>query len=268
MAHPPKDSFVVAERLRMDLAERFLRPVPLPVREFSSDFGDRSDVDLTPPPGTVVVYFARDTTVLDRLSRAFEAADLTVLAELRRELDGRRSITPSKNFDLLQLVRQSDCVFDIRYGGRTLASNKILPDAELLGSVSISWTGGELDDNLFSVVEYHKREEAGPHLQYVAYRRPPYLTDMERSMVSRIPSAISEIHLGVVTPDETRTAREVCAIVEKAAKDAAKTRTCGPDLTLLAQLEEEIRNGTISPEASVRELVRARLELMTRTLQQ
>jgi hypothetical protein len=265
MGHP-KDAMVAAERLRMELMERFLRHIPLRVREFSSNFADQSEADLSPMPGTIIVFFAHEPDVLKRLSRALDSQDPEALLSIRREVDEKRSAPPTKNTDMVQIAAQSECVFDVRYNGRTILANCLLPDSELLGSASVSWTGGELDDDMFSLVEYHKRESDVPALNYLAYKRAPFLTDLERSMVARIPPEISEIHLGVRSPDETRTAREICRIVERAAKQAARTRTCARQLDALEDLEESIRSGQISPEATVRELVKARLELMVRTL--
>ncbi|MFC5805440.1 hypothetical protein [Streptomyces formicae] len=261
-----KDSMVALERLRMDLMERSLRHIPLRVRTFSSDFADQSDADLAPMPGTVIVFFAHDADVLKRLSKALDGQDSKALMALRVEVDEKSSIVPTKGTDMVQILAQSECVFDVRYNGRTILDNCALPDSDLLGSAAVSWTGGELGDGMFSIVEYHKRESDVSTLHYLAYKRAPFLTDLERSMIAQIPPEISEIHLGVRSPDETRTAREVCRIVEKAAKDAARTRTCARQLETLERLEESIRNGQISPEATVRELVKARLELMVRTL--
>ncbi|MGW7064921.1 hypothetical protein ACWGHM_41425 [Streptomyces sp. NPDC054904] len=266
MAHPTKDSMVAVERLRIDLMQRFLRHIPLPVREFSSDFADQSDADLAPMPGTVIVFFAHNPAVIKRLRKALDREDTRALLKLRRELDEVRSPRPTTNLDMAQMAAQSECVFDVRYMARTVLANRLLPDSDLLGSASVSWTGGELDNDKFSIVEYRKRELHDPRLHYLAYKRAPFLSELERSMVDRIPPEISEIHLGVRSPDPTRTAREVCQAVEKAAKGAVKTRTCARQFDLLENLEKAIRSGQISPEATVRELVKARLELMVRTL--
>ncbi|MFE2880163.1 hypothetical protein ACFXG6_25125 [Streptomyces roseus] len=250
----------------MDLMERFLRHVPLHVYTFSSDFADHSDADLAPMPGTVIVFFAHNPAVLKRLRKALSRQDNKALLKLRSEVEEVRSPRPATNTDMAQIATQSECVFDVRYMGRTILTNRLLPDGDLLGSAAVSWTGGELDDDKFSIVEYRKRECNVPRLHYLAYKRAPFLSALEQSLVDRIPPDISEIHLGVRSPDPTRTAREICRIVERAAKGAARTRTCSRQFDVLEDLEKAIKTGQISPEATVRELVKARLELMVRTL--
>jgi len=250
--------------LRASLAERFLRPAKLAIYDLPENVIE-SSADLTPPPGTVTVFFSRESAVLEQLKTALEQGDERSLQHLRERANSGKQRKIFTDEDAVRLVQSADTVFDVRYGGRTVSGNRALPDGEVLGSVVLSWTGGSIDNSAFSVIEYNNSEVAGQQLYYLAYRRAPKLTELERGMLDQIPTEMSEIHLGAIVASETKTMEEVAKMVHDAAEHAKQTRTCGPDI--LDDLQQLISQGRISPEASVRELVRARLELMTRSMQ-
>ncbi|ROO86916.1 hypothetical protein EDD29_4500 [Actinocorallia herbida] len=250
------------EQLRDSLFERFLRPGPLAIADVAEDVVE-SDADLTPPPGTITVFFARDPQVLAELGAALALNDGAGLAAVRVRADEARGALPESDDAARSSVHAAGTVFDVRYAGRTIAGNRVLPEGELLGSVVLSWTGGALDDDAFSVVEYGTEELAEQELAYQAYRRRPVLTELEQAMLERLPAELAEVNLGTITASETKTMEEIARIVEREAKHAVQTRTCGPEN--LDALQELIEGELISPEASVRELVRARLDLMTQS---
>ena len=256
-------SYDAIQSFHQELSERFFRSTQIDLRFF-----ERSDIDpdsdLIPVPGAITVFFSRDEGILRHLADALEMADAEALTRIRSEV-AERTVRRARRsgYAALEAIRTVESVFDIRYRDRTLWQDRALPEGEVLGSALISWTGGPLATDVLTAFEYVQHEESGPQYKFLAYARAPFLTDLERRMLERFPSDVAEIQLSTLVEAETKTFDEVAKVVDDAVHKAEQTRTCGPDL--LDRFQQVLEAGAISPEATVKELVKARLELMTRS---
>jgi len=158
---------------------------------------DRAYFLLKPPPGSINIYWSHSgSTLIKELKEAYVTRDENALGSLSSQLvtawkERRVRSIP----EAARLAIEAPLVFDIRYGGKTLAESLWAPE-EGCGTLTLPYNGGPLQLENFSVVAYllEKTREASPEVLIVV--APPVLTDLEKQALGTIPSQFSEMLIG------------------------------------------------------------------------
>jgi hypothetical protein len=88
-------------------------------------------------------------------------------------------------------------IVDVVYGRSWLAKHVLISTAAQIATSAAVWSGGALDHEKFSVWAYPSGEarEGDAEVEVVTILVPPKLSEIERALVSAVPSALSEIHI-------------------------------------------------------------------------
>lgn len=222
-----------------------------------------NDVILPPFPGTVMfVSERRGKGVLARLKRAYLSGDIDTLhalgADIKRDVESRRGMSVGA---AAQLLIESPLFYDLRYGGKTLVSQAALIHDVTIGSVTLPWNGGELDDSLFRVVNYRKDTEADVcEADHLIIKRKPLLNDLEKQALAAVPRESSELHIAeiVACPFVCGVGIVVTTVLYCLATLAG--RQCFPNgkkLSEIKGLDKDLID-SLGPHATARELLVAR----------
>jgi hypothetical protein len=84
---------------------------------------------------------------------------------------------------------------EIRYGRKTLRSGMFVGGGLHLATAKVLYNGGELDPKSFGFVQYVNPAVKGA-LQAIVVVHGPRLSDLEKEMLSRVPTDQSEVNLG------------------------------------------------------------------------
>lgn len=195
---------------------------------------DRLYFLLKPPPGSINIYWSHSgSTLINELKKAYIARDKNALELLSPPLVAAwkkrrvRSIPQAA-----KLAIEAPLVFDIRYGGKTLAESLWIPE-DGCGTLTLPYNGGTLQLEDFSVVSYLSRsaQEQSPDVLIVV--APPVLTDLETQALQAIPSQFSEMLIGASPVACT----VLVTIVVFVALVTVVTTCCQPFHDKLAELE-------------------------------
>ena len=232
-----------------------------------------NDLDsLIPPRGTIVIYYAAaDSKVLDDLARAFLAENVHEVRSIARELQSNSSSRPRlSEEEALRGLHGADCLFDVRYRGKTIADLLGLYGGLRFATTTLSYIGGPTVRDDFQIVQYLKTKEH-PGYKFLITIRPPVLTALEQAVIEKIPVEMLEVTVG--RPMAADTAKEVADAVREAAEKAVRDKRArengGPtpeSTRLLHEIEEMLKAGTIGPTETAEALMRARHELLFRSI--
>jgi hypothetical protein len=142
--------------LRNSLLERTLRFVKPQIMTLD-DIDDSGDaIAIVPPPGSIVVYYAaRGEEIIDRLSVALSTRDNSQLSVLgnkaRKQFNDQPRLSETQ---ILEEISSVPCLFDVRYGRKTVAENVGLFGSNSFGTVTLTYIGGPIADEDFQLVEY------------------------------------------------------------------------------------------------------------------
>jgi hypothetical protein len=274
-------------RAQQELDEEILDRPPRVVAPAVVRVDSETDhVPLAPFPGTLVVYYASpDVGELDTLEAEGRRGERSAVSSLYAMLSALHEqvaapggeIDQPTDLEALQRLRQARVLFTVRYGQRTLVERAGLAPARdfgtqgltagrRFGTLTFPFVGTELDTAAFQIVE-HPRTNDERSNRYVVAFRPPELTDLEQSVAERIRSDAFERTIGIAMASDC--AKQVADVVKKAAEDAVKekhAKTKGCAFEMLDRFNEVIQEGALTPDASIDELVRARHELIVRSM--
>ena len=183
-------------------------------------------------PGTVTFFVASSgSTLFDRLRDAAGAQDAELLDVLTAHVaEGvtravhRAALDADSDEESEQIIdfNSVPTIGEFRYRGRLLGRG-MFPTSDLeVVAERIFWTGGPLDDNEFTFVEY-AREGAEPHLQALVVKSQPVLNAVESAVIDQIPAEQSDLHLRAIGPQAFPVAAAV-AVAKGAAAAYRGTR--------------------------------------------
>jgi hypothetical protein len=135
----------------------------------------------------------KGTSLVSRIRKAAASPgeDARVAEFLYSQYQGKPQLSPYRAWRLLQ---SSPVVADVRYGGRTLATNVFIPPyAEAVWFAS-PYNGGKLTADELTLVEHHK-EESKVGFEAVAIKHTPPLTAAERAALEKVPASQLELNL-------------------------------------------------------------------------
>jgi hypothetical protein len=221
--------------------------------------------DLLPPfAGTVMLFSEKKGRgVLARLKEAYLTGDRDALrvlgAEITYEVEQRQVVSVKA---AAQMLIDSPLSYDLRYGGKTLVGEIAMINDISLGSITLPWSGGELDASQFKIVNYRKSEtlpeEEEEGVEHLIVKRRPALNDLERQMLGAIPLEQSELHIGEIVACPWLCATAVVVIY--ALVTAAGQNNCGYNAKRLKDIQSLSNDALekLGPHATVRELLVAR----------
>jgi hypothetical protein len=264
----PRSAIQTLAALRRELQTRdlqFVKPTVLTVGDVESG-GDAQAV--TPPAGSIVIYYAAaGDKLLASIQAALSAKDNKQLARLGREARKRlEAWEPRSENQILAELPEIPCLFDVRYNTKTVADHVGLLGKLRFGTVTLPYTGGRIADNGFQIAEYRKTAQTRGY-QYFIAKRAPVLTRLERAALERVSAELSEIHVG--SPVAEDTVKEVADVVKQMVKEAKEMKEQakrGPRFDLLDRLDKLLEQGKVSPTATAQALIEARLELLARSM--
>lgn len=172
---------------------RLIRSVKPEVITFESSGED----NLAPLPGSVLMVAGRKgNAIFEDLRRAFRASDRTQLSSLGKQLitmvQRRKVVSVAQ---AVRLIKNAPSLFDLRYRSTTLAPNISLVGGVEIGTISFPYNGGHLNDDEFSIVEYHQAETERDYDVFLV-KRSPDLSELERSMLEQVAETSDMLNLG------------------------------------------------------------------------
>jgi hypothetical protein len=148
------------------------------------------------PPGSVTVFVAEQgARILQRVREVAtgQEEDEIELAEYLKSLfEGRERIS---YYEAWRQLSRAPVFASIRYGGRTLANNVLLPEGPELVVLENPYNGGGLSPPNLTLVE-HRRDDTDFALEAVALKHMPPLTDVELRAIELVPEDQLELNLG------------------------------------------------------------------------
>jgi hypothetical protein len=220
------------------------------------------------PPGCIMAVFARKGgTVLQDLEHAIVRGNTTSInefaARMREQYSARRMVSMA---EAVAVISNEPVFAELRYGGKTLASNLCVPDNLPAAIVTFAYSGGQLADEGFSLVEY-PRTGAREELEVLLVRRPPILTDVERRALELVPADQLELNIGNAAYCFAATG-VVVAYVAVAIVVVTAVGNCASDYDRLARVSLPAdRVHQLGPAGTARELLRLRRELLEEIMQ-
>jgi hypothetical protein len=215
---------------------------------------------LAPFPGTVTVYVGDpEAAAWQDLKSALQAGDLEALSSQTgpevEHIDGRTAV---------ERLTDSPVYGDLRYAGRSVIDNVGLLSPQGYATAVVPYNGGPITAEDFQFVEY-TLPESRSNLEYFVVARPPRVSELEGAILAQVPAASREIQVGVASKDETKTAREICDIVRKAAQDELARRR-GAHVVEIETQEQELINqvveSSVDPSATAVELLSIRRQAL------
>jgi len=129
-------------------------------------------------------------------------------------------------------IIEAPVYFDLRYGGKTLATTIALINGSTIGSILLPYNGGQLRDEDFSIIEYYRSEPPAGY-DYLLIKCPPHLSDIEQKAVDAVPADQLELNIGSsITPAfPVDMVKEVARAINRAIDRAVNGRMAGPGPT-------------------------------------
>lgn len=179
--------------LRMFAAHlRESRPIrysPIPVIEYHSP---KTKGHVLAPSGSVMVYVTeKGSDLLPRIREAAAGKDTKIIDELYGQFHDRPLMKP---YAAWRQLEASPVVADVRYGGRTLATNVFLPHGMKAVWFASPYNGGRLAPEELTLVE-HVVEGSKSAYEAVAVKCTAPLTAAERAALDKVPVEVSEVNL-------------------------------------------------------------------------
>lgn len=156
---------------------------------------------LKPPPGSVQLFWARrGSPLLRKVESAYSSRDVAALKELSERIVKTVKTQPMTSVETaVDATIASPVYFDLRYGGKTLASSLALPRPIEISNLLFAYNGGPLDDGRFAVADYFKRRRSDDQdkLAYdvLLVKAAPVLSELERKALEAVPEEQQEMHL-------------------------------------------------------------------------
>ncbi len=235
--------------------------------------------------GSLIIFVGRDAGRVREAKSALKAGEAG-MQRLVAGIDAQMSaLKPGTVDSVIEQVASAPVFGAITYGGATVADPVFLPPGLDLTAFMVPYSGGRLTRQGFSFVEYVEEPKAEP-LSLFVLRTDPELSRAEAAALAGVPSAMTNLHVGVAYECEYTTLMAIAfgvaggivgaaaggvkgAIVGAAAGavvgaaiDAALVHAVASRLSLQrSQLgADELRR--LGPELSAKQLVNARLEAM------
>ncbi len=147
-------------------------------------------------PGSVVVYLTRKNSPLFKkicaAANGLEGCDAELAQQLREQSAGRVQIPLEDAVD--QAIKRDNLV-EIRYLGKSVASNFYIPDDADFITAVLPYTGGPLAPNGFEIIQNVTSDDVAPY-EAVAVAALPELSEAEAAALARVPHNQLEIHVG------------------------------------------------------------------------
>ena len=171
---------------------RPLRYSSIPILDYKPSREDGKALAL---PGTIVLYLAekgsrRLAAIRDAISSR-NSADRRLAEEILAQHEGRSRLPTMRAWDIM---RRSPVIASIRYGGRTLANNMIVPPWSDIVWITCPYNGGRLSTDELTLVE-HVLEGSEIEYEALAVSREPRLTAAEKAALSAVPEDQLELNL-------------------------------------------------------------------------
>lgn len=193
---------------RVEAAEQSLSAMPQALLGRSTRVSSPLVVSLAEPPpervralagGTVVMFVGEaNSQLFARLRDAVSAGDVDLIDLIVERIASDLTRSAIASFEdrgePMPDATELASVAEFRYGSRLLVRGMTpVPGADVTAG-SVLWTGGDLDDERFSFVEYVTDDNA-PGLQPLVLKVPPRLSDVERAVIEQVPDDRTELNL-------------------------------------------------------------------------
>jgi hypothetical protein len=170
---------------------RFIRHTSVPIVEYSTTTETSKGLVLA-PAGSVMIYVAhKGSDVMRQLRDIKKNGDTEIAQKLYDQFKDRPLLTPDKAWMLLE---NSPVFADIRYGGRTLATNVFIPNGLEAVWVGCPYNGGKLAVSELTLVEHYKEDSQSAY-EAVALMHRPDLTAAEAAALKAVPESQLELNL-------------------------------------------------------------------------
>lgn len=167
------------------------------------DFRADSDADkpAVAPVGSMVVYVARKGSAKLKALRSAALKNLPMPREILIELQAEYSPRMQASLeDSVQIVQAADVILDVTYSDHLVLSNFALVPGLSLVAVPLVYSGGEIDESSFQVVQYVKKGSKA-NLEVVAIINKPALNPAEVAALRKIPTTMRHLHVTGGVPD-------------------------------------------------------------------
>jgi hypothetical protein len=263
------------EKLRSAKAKRETQRRKPSVVTWEPDGDDLEEYPFRPLEGSVTLFWSvSGMGLVDDLETAIATNDLERMDEVGAQLLEHEAVRAGEQPSLDEAIEKAiaaPVLFDFSYGSRELGENLFLSDVPL-GSLTLPYTGGELDLAEFDILEHPcvwpdecpppwpdgppwpdpddppwpdgPLPPKGPY-EYLVVVTPPDMSDIERKAVETIPPDVHEANILPMSPVAGAVAAAVVAVSMAAAVVAATTASPG--------VHEELR-GTTIPDRMINEL--------------
>lgn len=245
--------------------QQTVKPIVLTLDELN-DSGEAAAI--VPPRGTIVIYFAaqNDATV-DSITTALSARDSVQLQSLGREALQRFRTAPRLPEDqVVNALTSVECLFTVSYAGRTVVEHIGLLPGQTFGTRTLAYIGSPTNDADFQITEFRASTNT-PSYKYLIAKRAPVLTELERSVLNRLPVERQGLTVGGLLAADTF--QEVADVVKNMVNDAERQKEGkkGIRFDLLDEISNQLQAGTLDPTATVQALMNAREQLVLRSMQ-
>jgi hypothetical protein len=251
------------KEVHLDRTARIVRSVVPQLVRWEAREDDPHDLGLIPPPGSVLLVWARrGDKVLRQLDAAYCNRDIDELRRAYDALVADHRARPVLSLDeAARELRSTPVYCDVRYAGRTLASN-LWPPKSGCGSMLLPYSGGDLRSEDFQVVQYVRADAEALAVDVILVASAPHLTEIERRALEAVSADMTELHVGsfglvAATP------ATLVVIAVFVAINTIVTTCCDPLRDRMAEIslppETLIELGSV---ASVAQLVAMRAEVI------
>lgn len=172
-----------------DKRTRFTSVSQPKVAEYTID----RDVNLVPQGCVMVIFAPEGSHELRSIHEALTDEKSSVIrnAALKlRDSSMRRTIVPA--MQAAHGITGQAAYAEVYYGNIFLTGGAFVPEDTGLSCILLPYTGGDLEDNKFSLVTY-KRDEGAPGISALILKRVPELTSAEKAALAQVGS---EYHIG------------------------------------------------------------------------
>ena len=181
--------------------------------EYQNEIGNRNVYTMTPeviqfetsepikmhnfPGGGIWVVLAEPGS--KTLSQLREAASVKSYEKLASLIErGRKSLLKQTQEKVFDSIHDVPVMAELTYGTKTVAQGLfVLPETDGL-FVFIPYNGGELSPNRFKLSQYFSIGSEARLDSLILIRRPT-LTELEKSILQKVPSDVSEANIGLAT---------------------------------------------------------------------
>ena len=223
--------------------EKLRRPLKISaprIVRWKSEPKDRDYYGFKPAPGSVNIFWASaESNVIPRLEAAYLKRDRKALESLSEETVSawkRRKMHSIR--EAAKLAHGAPVLFDLRYGGKTLAESLWTPD-DGCGTMTLPYTGGDLDDKKFVVASRLTAASDIKIPEILILIAAPVLSKIEQQALQAIPGDLSEVFLG----DSPVACTALVVVVVWVAAVTIVTTCCLPFFDKLEQVE--LSEGTL-----------------------